>query len=320
MVNQRRRRKQRQRAARSANEFAQRSREAYWNDGLEYQKNKKAQFEYLKRIAEIEKDILSHTVFFFHVLDLGRDANLQKLRSFLERNYGRVEQCISFSEGKKRLTFPGARVRFECKADAEKFFGRDLFTISNFVEVPCPVGYRSGMIRLKPCRPDDGMAKDALEGSVIKLTATNITLGHWFPAGQDICTRLEIKTEREDLAEWLEEVKTEASCTVTIDLSKRVVELGALSQPGCKGTAAKRYYVTFRFKELVNTIDIGVDSRNSDEYSLLFSLKHPPKLESQKVSDTGTIRERSVKFLDTLLVNVFRSSSPSQTPRWTSYS
>lgn len=309
----RRRNKQRRRDEQSTAAFAYHAREAYLKDNLVYERNKAAQSEYLERIARIEKDILSRTVYVFQARDLKRDANLEALRLFLETRYGLVEECIRHHDGKKKHPFPGARVRFQFKLDAEKIFGgsTELSRISTFVEVPCAVGCRRGMIRIKPCPPYADIAKMELIGSTIEFTATRLALGHWFPPGKDVFTSW--TQEGKDLAEWLGEVETDISCTFSIDLNKRTVELGTtgVSEVGAAGVSGlgglmsllgvfeptSRHFASFRFKELVDHIDIGIDPQNPDEYTLLFELKHPPKLESESVPDRVLgHRERTVQF------------------------
>jgi hypothetical protein len=309
------RRRRKEQAARSVAQFSERSRLAYVNDSLLYEENKRAQSEYLKRVAEIEKGILSRTVYFFQAKDLRRDENLRALRSFLERNYGQVQECVRFNDRKKRKHgFPGARVRFQFKRDAEKLFsGTELLRVSTaFEEFSCPVGYR-GKLRVKPCPPYADMAKEELEGSVITFTASALCLGHWFPSGEDVYSTWNDEAVGEDENEWLGELETGIVCTVSIDLNNRTVELGnsgiveliggfdiASLLAGVAGLDTNRYFATFRFKELVKHIDVCVDPENPNVYALLFSLKHSPKLELEQpldlFSEKSSERVRSVTF------------------------
>jgi hypothetical protein len=297
------RRRRKEEAVRSVAQFSERSRQAYVNDSLVYEQNKRAQSDYLKRVAEIEKDILSRTVYFSNVKDLRRDENLRALRSFLERNYGRVQECVRFNDRKKRKRdYLGARVRFQFKRDAERLFsGVELLKVSNsFLEFSCSVGFR-GKIRVKPCPPYADMAKDELEGSVIKLTASALCLGHWFPSGEDIYSTWNNEAVKEDGNEWLGELETGIACTISIDLNNRIVELGDGSDLDyilamMTGSSVDRYFATFRFKDLVKHIDVCVDPENPNEYALLFSLKHSPKLELELPLDQSNERERSVCF------------------------
>jgi hypothetical protein len=325
------RRRRKEQAARSMAQFSARSREAYINDSLLYEENKKAQSDYLKRVAEIEKDILSRTVYFFQAKDLRKDENLRALQLFIEKRFGNVQECVRFNDRKKRKhDFPGARVRFQFKRHAEKLFsGVELLKVSTpFEEFSCPVGHR-GKIRVKPCPPYADMAKDELEGSVIKFNASALCLGHWFPLGEDIySTWNDEAVGDQDDNEWLGELETGIACTVSIDLNNRTVELGSLGivdsensgtvdsgdsgtelfggfgiaslVAGVAGLFTNRYFATFRFKQLVNHIDICVDPDNPNEYALLFSLKHSPKLELEQpldlFSEESRERVRSVSF------------------------
>jgi hypothetical protein len=305
------RRRGKQQVARSVAQFQERSRQAYLNDTHLYEQNKRAQSEYLQRVAAVEKDILSRTVYFFQAKDLRRDDNLRALHSFLERNYGRVQECVRFNDRKKRKQgFPGARVRFQFKGDAEKFFsGVELLKVSTpFEELPCSVGYR-GNIRVKPCPPYADMAKDELEGSVIKFTGSALCLGHWFPSGEDIYSTWNDEAVGEDGSEWLGELETGTACTISIDLNNRIVELGDSGKDLSGGSdfdsllammaglTANRHFAIFHFKDLVNHIDVCVDPENPNEYALLFSLKHSPKLELEDLfSEKSSERERSVSF------------------------
>jgi hypothetical protein len=290
------RRRRKQQAARSVAQFSERSRQAYVNDSLLYEQNKRAQSEYLQRVAAIEKDFLSRTVYFFQAKDLGKDENIRALLSFLERNYGRVQECVRLHDRKKRKQgFPGARVRFHFKRDAEKLFiGAELLTVSTpFVEFPCPVGYK-GKIRVKPCPPYADMAKDELEGSVIRFTASALCLGYWFPSGEDIYSTWNDEVVREDGNEWLGELETGTACTVSIDLNNRIVELGDGSdfnslRSRMAGLSVNRYFATFRFKDLVKHIDVCEDPEKPNEYALLFSLKHSPKLELEVLSGKSSV-------------------------------
>jgi hypothetical protein len=308
----RNRRRRKRQAAISAAQFSERNRQAYLNDIFSYEKTKRAQSEYLKRVAEIEKDILSRTVYFFQARDLKRDENLRALRSFIEGNFGSVQECVRFNDRKKNNRFPGARVRFQFKRDAEKVFGgMELLRVSATAELPCPVGYK-GNIRVKPCPPYPDMAKDELEGSVIKFTASALCLGHWFPSGEDIYSTWHPEADGEDVNEWLGEVETGIACTVSIDLTNRTVELEDSGTPSGGNDLAllrhmmlslsrEKYFATFRFKDLVKEIDICVDPENPNEYALLFSLKHSPKLELEApvldlLSEKSSNRVRSVSF------------------------
>jgi hypothetical protein len=305
------RRRRKQQAARSEAQFSERSRQAYINDRLVYEENKRAQSEYLNRVAEIEKDILSRTVYFFQAKNLRKDENFRALRSFVERNYGHVQEFVLFNDRKKRThDYPGARVRFQFKRDAEDFFGgTELLRVSSpFKEFFCPVGHR-GKIRVKPCPPYADMAKDELEGSVIKFTASALCLGHWFPSGEDVYSTWNDEAVGEDCNEWFGELDTGITCTVSIDLNNRIVELEesgieglsrlALLRARFQGDMASinRYFATFRFKELVKHIDICVDPENPNVYALLISLKHSPKLELEDLLDEkSSERVRSVSF------------------------
>lgn len=179
------------------------------------------------------------------------------------------------------------------------------------------------------------MAKDELEGSVIKFTASALCLGHWFPSGEGIYRTWNDEAVGEDGNEWLGELDAGITCTVSIDLNHRIVELEDLGVvesgdsgivesgdsgivelgdsaeelfggfdltslvAGMAGLFTKRYFATFRFKELVKHIDVCVDPDNPNEYVLLFSLKHSPKLFEQPLdllSENSSDRMRSVRF------------------------
>jgi hypothetical protein len=324
------RRRRKQQAKRSVAQFSERTRQAYLGDSVLYEENKRAQSDYLKRVAAIEKDILSRTAYFFQAKDLRKDENLRALQSFIEGNYGPAQECVRFSDRKKKTHgFPGARVRFQFKRDAEKLFnGVELLRVSTpFEEFSCPVGHK-GKIRVKPCPPYADMAKDELESSVIKFTASALCLGHWFPSGEDVYSTWNDEAVGEDCNEWFGELDTGITCTVSIDLNNRIIELGnsgivdsensgivdsgdsgkelfggfdiASFVAGMAGLFTNRYFATFRFKEMVKHIDVCVDPDNPNEYVLLFSLKHSPKLELERpldlFSEKSSERVRSVSF------------------------
>jgi hypothetical protein len=128
-------------------------------------------------------------------------------------------------------------------------------------------------------------------------------------------------------------LETGITCTVSIDLNNRIVELessgiadsgnSGIADSGNSGIAdsgnsglelfggfdlaslmaglfTNRYFATFRFKELVKHIDVCIDPDNPNEYALLFSLKHSPKLEVEQpldlFSEKSSERVRGVSF------------------------
>ena len=265
--NRHRRRHRRSEARRLTREFAERSRRRFVDAALSSEQVQERYSAYRKYIADKEKDVLSRTVFVTQVRDLRSPGNLLGLRRFMERTYGQVVECKATRfpgrhRRAKRVTFPPARVQFQSKVSAEKIFGGvELLRVRQAVPVFCPVGYKNGQIWVKSCELYDDMIESALKGSVVVVNGSMLSLGHWFPACDEL---IPIENENTERNEWVQ-VKKCAAPVINIDIHKRVVELQSNFE-----------LISFRFKQLVAPIELCREAAVG--YSFVFKLKHPPKL------------------------------------------
>jgi hypothetical protein len=282
------RRKRNSEAAQAAAKISSANLEKRFADTLKYQQDKSAQSEYLSTIAEVEKDILSRTVYVTQVKDLKQESNLTELKRFFEINYGRVEECVrapfTGKKGKRNHNFPHARVRFVLKEDAEKIFGGKELLLAR-TEGPvditaCSVAHGKA-IKVRPSDQYPNMAKESLSESHLEFNASTIALGHWFSASGEDSYRIVSPGEEQGRATnvWLEEIKPSCFASVKIDLRKRAVEIELHTQGGelTRFMALLAYHtrdvIAFRFKDLLGPIEFIPAKR-----ALFFRLKHPPKL------------------------------------------
>ena len=272
----RRRQRRRSEAVRLTREFAERSRRRYVDATLSSEEVQARYSVYRQYIADKEKDVLSRTVFITQVRDLHVPGNLERLRSFMEQTYGPVVECkaTSFSgraNRRQRVRYPPARVQFQSKASAEGIFGGvELLRVRQAVPINCPVGYKNGQICVKPSELYDDMMNSALKGSVVVVNGSLLSLGHWIAASDEL---VPIENEETEESEWVQVTQC-AVPVIKIDIHKRVVELHSDQQ-----------LISFRFKQLVAPMELCHEP--SHGYSLVFKLKHPPKLLETRRGEDG---------------------------------
>lgn len=143
------------------------------------------------------------------------------------------------------------------------------------MQVACPVGVKNGLIMVKPCELYDDMVVGVLEGSIIRVQGSAFSLGHWFPANDEMAP---IDEAADDHSEWVPCTDCGAP-TVEINVEKGVIELQSHEQ-----------FLSFRFKSLASPLELCYEE--SLGYSLIFRLKHPPKLEKEE----GVERQRATDW------------------------
>jgi hypothetical protein len=292
MARRKRRGGRRRKARSTADSFGERTLRRDLADDLQYESHKAEQSEYLAKVALIEQDLLSRNVFVTQVRDLTQNANLRLLQTFLEGTYGLVEICeIAQRRRGKAARFPAARVRFRRKQDAEKIFGGAELKAALAVHISkCPVQYKSA-IRVVPSEPYEEMTQSVLTGSKVEISTTGIALGYWFPAGEDSYYSENEMKKRDDKNEWLEEENVDLAPSVTIDLTRRVIEFhfsnpidwstdldGISNMMKAMFPTNHANILAFRFKDILGYLDLCQDQADGSTYSLLFRLKYPPKL------------------------------------------
>ena len=134
----------------------------------------------------------------------------------------------------------------------------------------------------------------------VAFHAAKLSLGYWYPADEDAYKLFQNREERLDFSgQWLEETSATVCPAVHIDLTRRAVELvfsaeKAISTmypfdtllPGglddlvsfISGLTPTEYVLSFRFKDLMRAIELARENSQTGNYSLFFSLRHPPKL------------------------------------------
>jgi hypothetical protein len=288
-----------------------------------YQGYKKKQKEFLEKVAESEEEILTRTIFVSQVKDLKQPRNLQLLKAFFEITYGPVEECVAttFSSKKRKgrfpqaRVFPPARVRFSRKPDAEKIFGVDLYNAARGKSIEIRPGGRfdhvahGGLLRIRPSEKYPNMVDHLLDNTKIEFPTSNLALGHWCPDDEHLFGDFETKEETIG-SEWLEEENTQLACSVAIDLTARVVEIQIINsnsspnifdmlfgvQVDLDAILPKTYSISFRFKDLVQSMELCREPNGSEEYSFVFNLKYPPKLFRSTTLLLVTSRERSTSI------------------------
>lgn len=280
-----------------------------------YQGYKEQQKEFLEKVAEYEEEILTRTIFVSQVKDLKKPRNLELLRAFFEITYGPVEECVAttFSNRNRIVAFPPARVRFRQKADAENIFGMDLANAARGKSIEIRPGVHfgvahRGLLRIRPSEKYPNMVDHLIDDTKIEFTSSNLALGHWCPDDDEHIFR-DLETEEDKIgSEWLEEENTRLACSVAIDLKTRVVEIQIInsdSRPNILDIYGveldlyeilrERSFLSFRFKDLVQSMELCREPDGSEEYAFVFALKYPPKLfRSMHLLDTS--RERSTSI------------------------
>jgi hypothetical protein len=303
-------RNQRRRNAR----FAQVSQQQYIDGILAEEQGKKNHKEYMEGVNKMRDERLTRTVYANNVRNLNQDVNLHSLRSFMEVTFGPVEICVKEKPWGKprggRPPFPRARIMFRSASDAQKVFGgTPLINVSEPVLVPCSVGCKGGNITVLAPRRYHGPSSgdDLLQGESISFDAKSLALGHWCPddadmywnATDDECTATE--------EEWVQEICLKQTCQLRIDLLERKIEIStpyttestSTSDDGLDGFA--RFFadigfggkptssvLSFRFKSLCNHIEICREKGDTQQFSLIFVLKHAPRIEND-VANVGLL-------------------------------
>lgn len=127
---------------------------------------------------------------------------------------------------------------------------------------------------VKPCELYDDMTAGTLEGSFIRVKGTAMSLGHRFPANDEMAP---ITSEADEHSEWIQVKECDAAPTIIIDINAITVEIVSVD------------VISFRFKALASPLELCYE--NSSGYSLIFRFKYPPKLE--RVVDKDE-REREI--------------------------
>jgi hypothetical protein len=293
MARRRGRRRRKNNVALQFNEYSiQRTVQEFEN----YKGCKNKQKEFLEKVAENEEEILTRTIFVSQVKDLKQPQNLQLLKAFFEITYGPVEECVAttFSNRKSKVRFPPARVRFSQKSDVEKIFGMDLYNAARGKSIGIRPGVRfdiahGGLLRIRPSEKYPNMV--VLDDTKIEFTSSNLALGHWCPDDEHRFGGFETKEETIG-SEWLEEENTQLACSVAIDLKARAIQIQMINSDRSRNILhmafgvqlnldeilPETYTISFRFKDLVQSLELCREPNCSEEYSFLFTLKYPPKL------------------------------------------
>lgn len=256
------------------------------------------QLKYLKRVAKLRESILDRSFLVDNVNDLRNAKNLKNLRNFFHRKYGPVEDCFlaarrtaATEKSPCRTSHPPARILFRFKNDAMRVLdGKRRRLLIPYPKQECRDD--SGMITLTKSRPYENMIKNGLEASVVELTANSLALGYYFPKENCInSTAVPWNGRGSNDEEWLEEFQSKECVIVRIDSVKRTIEL-EVPRHGDSSTwfdfRNGKDYATIRFKEIFGFIDLcrcdGNNNNETEQYSLLLALKHPPKFHSDTPS------------------------------------
>ena len=281
---------------------------------LESDSRKEKQKQWVRRVADVEKDFLSRTVYITDVVDLnGREGELKRV---LQKQFGPIEVCIAESRGddnprEKR----SARVRFRRRQDAEKVFrGNPLLSARPLRRyLKCPslgsfVSSKNGkQFSLRPSYRYPGMLEKVLRGGIIELPIHGLSLGHYVSPERDLCLAGALPPE------WLEITsRPDLQPTLRIDLPHRTMELEIDRDHDENGDFLfedSHFFAHWTFKALLQPIEI---CRENGEYSLLIQLRHPPKYEIDRpkrglgYSDDESDRSRCLDFDGLLLGACFR--------------
>jgi hypothetical protein len=283
---------------------------------VDYEKRKAEHDKELSRIVLLEMELLSRTVFVGNVLPLDKANNLAELRRFMEREYGRVQVCVQ-KKIRKNDRYPVGKVRFVKASDAQKIFqGKTLLEVcreqskSQKIKVPCAsVGYK-GQITVWPQPHSPGMLEDEeLDTHTVMVETSQLSLGHWFPKGEDACVDLpSLKELCESFGNrWVEKAhSTSLKPTLKFNWRRGVVEIEVTQVEANEGLETdfhnilydlwdmndmneSRTFASFRFKDLVRPIELCRCEKHS--FYLIFSLKHPPRLYSEVLLTERKTRE-----------------------------
>jgi hypothetical protein len=288
--------------------------------------HKEEQSKYQEVLAKLEADILARTVFVTNVLDLNQTQNLVKLKTFMEEKYGPVVKCERTSSS--RPHYPPARVRFASERAAQRVFQGAPLSNAKPITVSCPEVGAEGILRIQPSNRYNGIADDELNGDVIQVDVTKLSLGHWCPRHLDTFIQYSPShnhdhTNSQDTDEFVEELAIEPDdetrLCMSIDLKKRNVEIATIApeagflksivelllNPSDRPrlpisdndlATQNQQIISFRFKELWGHMEVC-----SSGNFLVFSLKWPPKLYRTALDVYGyPRRNRDTKFLNAI--------------------
>ena len=189
---------------------------------------------------------------------------IECLQSFLEEKYGPVESCVidaGQNRGKRARTLQSSsvQVRFLYKADAEKIFhGKELIGLTARVLIPCYLSIMQNdctAICARPANRYAGMLESLTEDYIVEFTATGFALGYWVPPDQDMYSDFLLDTSQsvEEIAVWLEELDTQITPTVQINLKNRLITLSIIVYQDQE--QVQRQVLSFKFKTLMGTIE-----------------------------------------------------------------
>jgi len=283
------RRRRRSEAAQLAARYNERGLEREVDNALAYQKCKTEHSEHAKQVARREQELLSRTIFVTNVKDLQNHHNLMLLKSFFEREYGPVEQCIlaSYSGKRGRVDrFPKARVRFRLVKGAQAIFGgMQLSTIQSPVQLHnYTVGHR-GFLRVMPSQPYPEMDESIDENKVI-VTGYRALVGHWCPLedDEDVFFGQDEIGELQSGSQFLIEGTLRYGVELSVDIISRTVQVHLLPAKDCM--------MSFCFKDLQGTMGCFREFEDAASYAIVFRLKHPPKLyELRRQRDRDGVEE-----------------------------
>lgn len=334
-----RRNQRRSKAARLSAKFTSQTHHQILNDAIRYEQAKEHQLNYTKVVANLEKGMLSRTLFVTGARDLNEPRNVQLLKVFFEQNYGPVEVCFvaTYETRRKKqrvsatgASYPPARVRFRNVNDCEKVL-RDSANSDGLFKCPSVGAIMSNsMIKVARSTRYDNMTKDVLDGNTVQYYGENLSLGHWIPndiidvwqeqdneienisLGHGITTDIihvwqgqndnEIEGHFDETLppkrtiEWLEGVCLSDSTNLSIEmnLAARIIKIErSVTKEHIGDDVDFPYYLetvqkertTFHFKEVNDSFELckhndGIMNNNNEvEYSLIMSLKNPPKIE-----------------------------------------
>jgi hypothetical protein len=291
----------RRRRRRQTSRFAVFSHGRFVDGIINDEKARADQKQYLHKAREIEEELLGRTIFVTNVLNLTEPDNLEKLRLFMESNFGKVERCVR----DKFRTFPPARITFATKQAAERVFGGRALRESGSQRLTCStVGHR-GWIHVMPSRRYDGMLESALTGNCVSFESDCLSFGHWIPSFDDLLTSFHKAADEDWVSRFpadgqetfVEECNHPGPFAVRIDLYKRLIEIFAsrlIEDDPPQGVwmpffglSATTKVLTVRFKELRNHASLCLDDQ-SGKYFLVFSTKWPPRLELESLGGKRT--------------------------------
>jgi hypothetical protein len=276
----------------------------FLEEALSAEERRAAAKGFQEEYVKLEKDFLGRSVYITNVRNLDQQV-LNNLTAFLTRNYGPVDKSFlvrTMGSGKntRNLRYPNARIRFYYKSDAEKIFGgKPLESVRDKVWVACEcgmsqkgaIGLSQKKISIMPSEKYPGMIEaERTNDPIFEFECSSLALGHWIPPELDFYKYWYEDTEsnnynewRNYTVEWLEETVVNQTVKLQVNLSTRTASLlmtcAEEDRSFLFSTGSKTYHASFKFKALMDPIDLCRDINKSRGYSLAFSLRYPPKLE-----------------------------------------